>query len=469
MPSHIPREFLVKIVNTKLVAPFKPKLKYLFLKCNLVPISLKYPEVSSNLTDFQRVLLLENIAYEEFESKERITKKEISLNLENKIRSIARKGPNVIAFGHDNFTRNLGGIQTVMNLENKVISDKSGNYWSLNPVKSVNWFTFSPLLDLLHNGEKIGEIETQNMSNLFKILKDVADSQNKSLLIVLHSLLGHDPEKVADALMNMEVGEIYFYLHDFYSICPSIQLLRNKLDFCHGPKMTSTSCKVCIYGEARPVHVRRIDSILNLPGINFITPSETTYKIWSNSSELGKKADLMPHLRFTALEPKEKRINSRPKIAFFGPPINRKGWNSFLKLFNQLHGSHEFWVFSIQDPRIEGVNFKLLANGSGEIHHTRDLLIENEIDYAFIFPTSPETYSLVTAEVISAGVYVLTNSNSGNVAALVREFNSGAVLEDLQSVVEFLKSNIDTDFNLQTYDTEFAGIIQKFARSGSHE
>jgi hypothetical protein len=276
-------------------------------------------------------------------------------------------------------------------------------------------------------------------------------------------------EKISDALKNLELGEIYFYLHDFYAICPSIKLLRNDLEFCHGPKMTSTACKVCIYGDARPVHLNKIDSILNLPGIKLLAPSESTHKIWSYSSEAGKNADLMPHLRFTPLAPGRKKINSKPKIAFIGHPVKGKGWESFVILSKLLNETHEFWVFSQHNPRISGITFRLLTNGSGKIHQTRNLLIESEIDYAFIFPNWPETYSLVTAEAISAAVFILTNSNSGNVATLVREYSSGAVFEDLESVIEFLKSNIETNFNLQIFDTEFVGIVEKFARIENNE
>jgi hypothetical protein len=180
------------------------------------------------------------------------------------------------------------------------------------------------------------------------------------------------------------------------------------------------------------------------------------------------KADLMPHLRLTPTASGREKINSKPKIAFIGHPVKGKGWESFVILSKLLNETYEFWVFSQHDPRISGITFRLLTNGSGKIHHTRDLLIESEIDYAFIFPNWPETYSLVTAEAISAAVFVLTNSNSGNVAALAREFNSGAVFEDLESVVEFLKFNPKVNFDLQIYDTEFAGIVEKFARTNNY-
>ena len=110
------------------------------------------------------------------------------------------------------------------------------------------------------------------------------------------------------------------------------------------------------------------------------------------------------------------------------------------------------------------MTFRLLKNNLGEINHTRDLLLENEIDYAFIYPYWPETYSLVTTEVISAGVFVLTHSNSGNVASLVAEYDSGAEFEDLESMVNFLKSDIHANLNLRVYDAEFIGIVEKLAR-----
>ena len=457
-------KLLVKFANTKLLKPIKPILVKIILKYDLFSIrSTKY-ETSSKTKNFKTILRYKDLVSDDFEPKNESDNIEITDELVREIRSHIDIGPSVLAIAHDNFTEKIGGIQTVMNLENRIIRRASGNYWSLNPVKSLSSFAFSPTLELLHNGKLIGQVETENISQLFKILKLDSNGLNRPLHIVLHSLLGHDPGKISEAIKVTDIESVHFYLHDFYSICPSIKLLRNDSDFCSGPKITSTSCKVCIYKDIRADHVSKINSIIQIPEVTLVAPSVSTHEIWKASSELAKNLIFAPHLQLTPVGSRTKRSNSRPKIAFFGPPHKEKGWQAFLSLYELLQESHEFFVFSSFDLHISGLTFRLLKNNLGEINHTRDLLLENEIDYAFIYPYWPETYSLVTTEAISAGVFVLTHSNSGNVASLVAEYDSGAEFEDLESMVNFLKSDIHANLNLRVYDAEFIGIVEKLAR-----
>lgn len=461
-------QLLIGLANTQPIKPFKPRIRNLAIKLKLFSFPVSNFTSEHDGEEFESIILLENIISQEFEPNKRSAHDAISTDLERHIKNIVNKGPSVVVFAHDNFTKNIGGIQTVMHLENKAISEVSGNYWSIHPTKSREFFVFAPELELLHNGKFIAHIQTENVGKLLKILEEIVLGKSEQFLVVLHSLLGHDPEKVSSALQTLKTRNVYFYLHDFYSICPSFKLLRNNLEFCHAPKVTSTSCKVCIYGNTRTIHINRIESILTLPEITFLAPSQSTRDIWTASSEITGKAVIAPHLRLTSLAARGGKVNPRPRIAFFGLPRKEKGWNSFLSLFAMLNKTHDFVVFSTQDPGISGVTFNLLKNDSGEIHQTRDILIENRIDYAFIFPTWPETYSLVTAEAIAAGVFVLTNSHSGNVASLIEEFNSGAVFESLDLVVDFLTLNVETNLNLQIYDVEFVGIVSQFVKVEIH-
>jgi hypothetical protein len=76
---------------------------------------------------------------------------------------------------------------------------------------------------------------------------------------------------------------------------------------------------------------------------------------------------------------------------------------------------------------------------------------------------------LVTAEAISAGVFVLTNDHSGNVAALVKQSKSGAVFESPTKVADFLVKDKGLSRKRKRYDSQFIGIVSGLVGSKSED
>lgn len=455
----------IKFVNTRPIKPLKPLLKLLAIKIKLISL----PSIQMTIIDgeFSRIIKMENFSFSENNEENTFSNEKISELLEKYISSLENISPNVVAIAHDNFKERIGGIQTIMQLENRSIIASNGNYWTINPNQLRNSFTVSPMLSLLHNGKHIANIRTEDISELLGILK--RNASDRDILIVIHSLLGHNPEKISKTLEAHQEIKQYFYLHDFYSICPSIKLLRNNLDFCNAPAITSWSCRICIYGEARGEHVSGIERVFKSPGISLVAPSKSTQDIWINNYGLEKNIAILPHLNLTPANQLKRERNIRPRIAFFGPPHREKGWNSFIAVAKLLLETHDFYVFSSHNPQVGGITFIELDNRSGDINYARDTLIENLIDYAFIYPMWPETYSLVTAEAISAGLFVLTNSNSGNVSTLVEEFRAGSIFENLDQMVNHLQSDLNKELKLQTYTAEFNGIVEQFIKDSRDE
>jgi hypothetical protein len=60
-----------------------------------------------------------------------------------------------------------------------------------------------------------------------------------------------------------------------------------------------------------------------------------------------------------------------------------------------------------------------------------EALVHNKIDVAFLWSLCPETFSFTLYESIAAGCFVLTNRDSGNIGAYVKENpDQGFVLRD---------------------------------------
>jgi len=69
-----------------------------------------------------------------------------------------------------------------------------------------------------------------------------------------------------------------------------------------------------------------------------------------------------------------------------------------------------------------------------------EALQDNNIDVAFLWSICPETFSFTLYESLAAGCTVLTNRNSGNIQAYVREHpEAGIVLEHENALLSCLR------------------------------
>ena len=67
-------------------------------------------------------------------------------------------------------------------------------------------------------------------------------------------------------------------------------------------------------------------------------------------------------------------------------------------------------------------------------------LRENKIQVAILWSICPETFSFTYYECFAAGVFVITNQNSGNIEAMVRENKNGIILRDEMELLYFLSN-----------------------------
>ena len=70
-----------------------------------------------------------------------------------------------------------------------------------------------------------------------------------------------------------------------------------------------------------------------------------------------------------------------------------------------------------------------------------DLLRQHAIDLVVLLSTWPETFSFAAHEAMVAGAYVVCLSDSGNVAAAVRQSGRGCVLDDEAAFLAFFEGD----------------------------
>ncbi len=277
-----------------------------------------------------------------------------------------------------------------------------------------------------------------------KIISSIIDTFQINLIHV-HQLIGHtfDVFNIAK-IRNIP---IVFSIHDFYSVCPKINLIDYNNKYCHG-KNNSTDCRICFMDFG--ITSFSITSWRN----NFtdifeqttliIAPSKSTLEILSTYyPNIAGKSIVIEHgheeelliSRDVAKKPRDMR-NKPFHIAFIGGLSPGKG----RKIFYDLAGSKELrdktrWsIFGISDIHsdppacYQDLNVTIFGKYRNFLE-LKKMILENEVDLV-IFPAKwAETFSYTLSEAWSIGGVPVLVSNLGALKDRVEKNGGGWVVD----------------------------------------
>jgi hypothetical protein len=95
---------------------------------------------------------------------------------------------------------------------------------------------------------------------------------------------------------------------------------------------------------------------------------------------------------------------------------------------------YEFHLFAAEAAPGTPLAFHPVSAGGHQANGMTQALLAAEIDVALVWPLCRETFSFTAHEAVAAGSAVITNPDSGNVAAFVREGGHGWVLDGEQAL-----------------------------------
>ncbi len=351
--------------------------------------------------------------------------------------------PFVLALSQNDYTRKIGGVGLRI-LDEQITANK-------NKVHYLHLYPYFPRTSLLFgdativlgvnlDGKTVGTIEC---NLLLKALKTLAEP--KLMEIRMHHTMGFSFPFIQELLRETIGKRVRFWVHDFFSICPSYYLLRNDVEYCHAPAIDSNACQICVYSEVRSRQQAAFNQLFDDNAIEVVAPSGFALSLWKEKfpsekyfSVVSPNADLL----WTNGETLEEEQNVL-RIAFIGYPVPHKGWAVWLKLTEAFkdHRELQFYLFSSSSVRSE--NFKQIKVSVTNKDRVRMVtaLREERIDVAFLWSVCPETFSFTLYESLAAGCYVLTYKNSGNIQDyLVRNPTRGLVLKDEEELLKLFQT-----------------------------
>jgi glycosyltransferase involved in cell wall biosynthesis len=344
-----------------------------------------------------------------------------------------------IAFSHDNYLEIVGGVQLKIADEQLEVNRSGKGYLHIFPYGvslALMEFTDDSVIGLNLNGEWVGYTHPQILNEYLS--ENSAEFKVEGISI--HHVMGFDLRFFDKVIEATQYPKVVFWLHDFFSLCPGYLLLRNNLEFCGAPKVTSNACFLCLHGERRIGHLKEIERFFSKNTIEVISPSEFALDLWRKAFPVKDvKATVCPHAILEYQEPIPKiSMNKVIKIAFVGFPVYHKGWETWLRLTERFGSNHRFEFFLFSETRRPSRIFKNISVSVTK--ESRNQMAEQlrnyNIDVAFLWSRCPETFSFTLYESLSAGCTILTNQNSGNIQAYVREHpESGLVLESEDALI----------------------------------
>jgi glycosyltransferase involved in cell wall biosynthesis len=362
------------------------------------------------------------------------------------LEAAARGGPAglILSFGHDDYRAISGGVQLSIQREVAAYLRSGWRYLNVHPWQPLPSLVplaeaRDPYLCVVLDGATLGVCRA---TVLEAALKRCA-SGFLQRRCVIHSFLGHAPERLSDLLRAADLRDCHVWLHDYLSLCVNYTLLRNGIGFCGAPPPESNACGVCRFGGARRVHTVRMWQFFEAHCVHMLSPSQVALDVWRRSAKLPVQSTrVVPHAELSwTRRPAPLDISRGPiSIGYAGTRAPHKGWPVFARLARQLSSDagFRFYFFGDGELRRRDMTHVRVKVSAQDPMAMADAIRNHQVDLVLHWANWPETFSFSTFEAIAGSAYVLTNRDSGNVAATILNTGRGVVLEDEADLIAFL-------------------------------
>ena len=318
------------------------------------------------------------------------------------------------------YTNDSSGTSKVVKAQEEIIIKNSIDYIAINPIKIKNIQT--DCYETIVNGISEGVYTT---SELIEIFKKMYESKKKIVGIIIHHLLNNSTQNVKEILEFFVKVPTIIYIHDFYTCCQCVNLLKNDKYFC---AENGCDCKGCKYSIKQKEHVNNMKNLFKLKKDNlfFIAPSEFAKNTWLKFyQEYEKNIYVYPHLIPKGLYQGNKKIidiSDIIKVAYVGAQDIRKGWDKYKQIARSIQNNkYRYYYFGRDKEKVNNItNIDVRIHLQGK-NAMIDALRNKEIDIVIMPTICPETYSYTLYESLAANCFIITTKCSGNIASVMEK------------------------------------------------
>lgn len=349
----------------------------------------------------------------------------------------------VISISYGNYLIQNGGTDKVIREHCEMFSDTGIDYIFLFPVVRT-----ARIGSITHTFMYWGiNINTQfvglyNIEGIIKYIRYLIGMGNNCLGYFVHHSWRIRHWELRKILNEVNVP-IYYYLHDFYSICDGKNLINQNGCFCgYGVDRFKCDSNCIYYYGSRTNKADLLDLISYFEKrLTFVCPSDNTRDIYRATFK--GHEDMFITIFHQNLEGTyiRKKLKSPIKVAFIGKQVSLKGWDDYKSLVNKLATSDDYEFYYLGTGADGHENMKVARvsvreQGQDAMMNT---LRELDIDVVLLLSLGPETYSYTYFESYAAGCFIITYKCSGNIADMVEKVGNGIVLPNVIELIKFFE------------------------------
>lgn len=345
----------------------------------------------------------------------------------------------ILSIGINDYRNRSGGTNKVILAHQALFRNNKYGYIYICPVKEKN----PKLWEVIINNRFSC---VRNMDHLINFLYNLQLKGNNINEIHIHHLMTA-PLDAIDKLLSYVAGDIKYYIHDYYSICPSIKLMKNDMEFCGSEMMTKIKCRDCKYyqhGMEKNKQLRKLFMKYERR-ITFIAPSDVAKQLWLKAyRQYSDRTIVIWHQKLQGTYTGNRElIENQIKVGYLGETSYPKGWATWNKIVKMMpKKNYQFFYFGKSKLRTKEI-CKIFVDFRKDLDAMLDALREKQIDCVLLWSLCEETYSYTYYESLASNIFVITNKQSGNIARQIEIRKNGIVLHDEKELIELFQ-----DFNL---------------------
>lgn len=351
----------------------------------------------------------------------------------------------VLTISYGDHTIGRGGTDKVLLSQQKLFNEHGISMLHIAPRETMfkRPVRSGRLWCVIADGKLVRLADTYGVIRLMQ-----AFQQQGALLqaVLIHHLNNTCVREVYKILKTTD-AQIFFYLHDYYTVCPASGLLRDGREFCGVSFPGEKKCGCCsCYDKGIAERAELIRQLLKKIAhrTTAVAPSDDLLGRWLKAYPQYKgRTIVIPH----QLPRGKYEGNMQPlddstpvRIAFVGYQMPHKGWAEWADAAEKAHRAGRKYQFyhmgSCEHKKdyITQVDVDFKKNPDAMTNALRS----NAIDCAVLWSVVPETYSFTLFEAYCSNCFILTCSLSGNIAAVVNEKHNGIVAPERNDLADIL-------------------------------
>lgn len=322
---------------------------------------------------------------------------------------------------------------------------------------------------LFENGREQLEYEFENLTDILEIGKWLHFDEIYINELVTYPKLW-DVHTCLVQLKEQQNSELIMLFHDFFALCPTVNLLNTKRQYCGMPE--KEKCEWCYrqkgfqnqYGcKSRAEWVQHWGEFLN-QCTEVRTFSEDTHRRVQETFGEGLQLTMVGHeVNYVFPIHKENKTTDTLNIGLLGMLAVHKGSDFIAELLQEIDRQKlNVKIKLIGDT--EQMDFRGYPNfektGAYELSQLPRLIYENDIDIFLISSVWPETFSYTAEEAIKMGMPIAA-FDMGAPAERIRRYEKGLILEERNAakVLEQICSFAEEKLKLSATKVDYKKVV----------